>query len=84
METIKLLWPVVTGALIVPLVNWYKKNIPTNFPIQPILITTVLSISVMWGLSEIFAPSMPWVEIIGLALGANVTAQVVHESTKRK
>ena len=84
METLKLLYPFITGALVVPLVTWIKTKLPKDFPIQSVFISAVLNFGVVYFLAGAFAPELTMPAIINLAFGAQVTSQIVHAGVKTK
>ena len=81
-EALLVLWPVVTGSLIIPVTNWLKMKIPNDFPVGSALISLALSIGSAYLLAQWFAPTSTWKDIITFALGTQVTAQVGHAIVK--
>lgn len=81
-EALNAVWMVVVGGLIVPLVNWIKMKLPSDFPVQSVVISAILSFAAMYGLAQILQPDLPLMDIITYALGANFTAQVTHAGVK--
>jgi len=83
-ETLDLIWPIIAGGLVVPIVGWVKAKLPADFPLQSTVISAAISIFAMWGLSQILAPDMTWQQIVQYALGTQVIAQFVHAGVKTK
>ena len=82
METLNLLYPLLTGAVVVPIVSWIKLKLPTDFPIQSTVLAGLLNIIIIYALAQLFAPDMTWEQIIQFSLGAQVTSQFVHAGVK--
>jgi hypothetical protein len=82
MESIQLLWPVLSAGLTVPLAQWIKAKLPQDFPIQSVLVTVIVNMIVMVALWKIFAPAEPLSAILPLALGAQVLSQIGHAGYK--
>ena len=83
MEALELLWPVVTGAFIVPITTWLKSKLPTDFPLQSNLISAALSIAIMALVKTYFIPEWTWEMTITFALGTQVVSQLTHSTKKQ-
>lgn len=82
METLNILYPIVTGSFVVPLTSWLKKKLPTDFPLTAPAISGILNLGIMWGLAQLFAPSMSFEAVLAFALGGQFTSQVGHAGWK--
>ena len=79
METVLQVWPVLSGIIVVPIVNQLKKLISPEW-ILPV--TGVLNILFVCGLWYLFGDVWDWKHILLLALGAQVTSQATRRATK--
>jgi len=77
-------WPVLSAALIVPIVDWLKGRLPDDWPIRSYAISLILSVLVAWGAAAIFAPETPLKDIILWVLGTQAAAQGIHAVKKTK
>lgn len=84
METLNLLYPIITGSLIVPIVTWIKSKLPEDFPLQSVVIASALNLLAIWGLSEVLSLNLTLEQIIAYGLGGQVTSQIVHAGKKTK
>ena len=84
METLNLLFPIVTGSFIVPITTWLKSKIPVDFPLTAPAISGLLNLFAMWGLAQLFAPTMSFEAILAFALGGQFTSQFFHAGVKTK
>ena len=82
METLKMLFPVISGGLVVPLVSWIKAKIPTDLPIQQPIIALVLNAGLVYLLSLWLYPDISMEMLITLALGGQVSSQFIHSVKK--
>lgn len=84
MDSMTMLFSIVAAGLIVPLVEYIRKKLPGDFPIQAPLYAAVLSVGAAWGLSKWVAPTMTMDEVIQLSLGTQVLSQFFHSIWKTK
>jgi len=84
METIKILWPIITGGLTVPLAQYIKNKMPGDLPIRSTFLTAMLNLAAMAAVWQIFVPEMLFNDLIPLALTAQVVGQFVHAGVKTK
>lgn len=84
MDTIQLLWPVITGSITVPIGQWIKGRLPGDLPIRSTIIVAILNLLAMGLAWQLFVPDMLFKELIPLALAAQVTGQFVHAGVKTK
>lgn len=82
METLKMLFPVVSGGLVVPLVSWIKAKIPNDLPIQQPVLSLILNAGAVYLLSLWLYPEITMETLIALALGGQVSSQFVHSLKK--
>jgi|GEM_PF-5083577 len=77
-ESLNLIWPILTGGLIMPLVQCIKKYLPGDFPVQPIFYSLALALLVAWGMTRWLAPGMSLEDCLIYVIGSNFGAQLVH------
>ena len=82
MEQIAVIWPIITGSLIVPLVAWIKNRVPVDFPIGIPIITAALNCVAVWILGLIFAPDTPYLDLWPLIGLGQMTTQAGHALKK--
>ena len=82
MDSLSYLYPLVSGSFIVPLVAWIKAKLPADFPLTAPAISGILNLGIMWGLAQLFAPTMSFEAIIAYALGGQFTSQIAHSGWK--
>ena len=78
-ESLNLIWPIVAGGVIVPLVAYIKKYLPGDFPVQPVVYTAALAIGTTWLLTRWLVPEMTLQDCIPYALGSQFVAQFINE-----
>ena len=76
-EMLSLAFPVIAGVVIVPIVAWLKRVIPTDWPIRAPLFALGLCALSIWGLSAWLAPDLSRSEIIKYVLAAQVFTQLI-------
>ena len=81
-ETIQLLLSVMAGGLTIPLAAYIKAKLPTDFPIQSVVIASGLNLLMVWLIGMAVAPELTFVQLIPYALGAQVTSQLGHSIKK--
>lgn len=79
---VDLLWPIITGSIIVPVVAWIKTKLPNDFPVQGVVIQSILSIGAVYLISQAFHTGWDWQAIITYALGTFASASAVHAVVK--
>lgn len=79
---VDLLWPIITGSIIVPVVGWIKGKLPNDFPVQGVVFQSILSIGIVFLLSQAFSTGWTWQQIITYALGTFASASAVHAIVK--
>ncbi len=84
METLQMLWPTITGAVIVPLTAWLKKLIPADVPIAPATISMILNSLAVFGINYGLSLGLEGQAMILFALGGQFTSQLVHAAAKTK
>lgn len=82
METFQLLWPIISAGLAIPLGQWIKSKLPTDFPLQSVFIIACLNLGIVTLLWRIFCPAVPFVQMIPYALGGQVLSQAGHATIK--
>ena len=82
MESLSYLFPLVSGSFIVPLVSWIKLKLPADFPLTAPAISGILNLGVMWGLAQLFAPTMSFEAVLAYALGGQSASQIAHAGWK--
>ena len=84
MDTLTTLYSVVAAGLIVPLVEYGKKKLPGDFPIQPPVYAAILSIGVAILMARFFDPTMTLEAAVQMALSTQVLSQFFHAAVKTK
>ena len=81
-ESLNLIWPILTGGLIMPLVQCVKKYIPGDFPVQPIFYSLALALLVAWVITRLVAPEMSLEDCLVYVIDGNFGAQLTHAAAK--
>ena len=84
MDTMTMLYSVIAAGLIVPLVEYAKKKLPGDFPIQAPVYAALLAIGVAILMAKVIAPEMTVEQAISLALSTQVLSQFFHAAVKTK
>jgi len=82
MDIIKVIWPIVSGGLVVPLAAWIKGKLPADLPIQSFFITALLNAGLVIGLGSLLAPGIPMNDLLVMALGSQAMSQATHSLKK--
>lgn len=77
-ESFELLYAVLAGALVNPLVEWLKKKISAKVPIGTMFFSAVLSLAAVAAIDAMLHTGLSLDAIVKYALAAHVTAQGVH------
>lgn len=76
------LYALILGGLIVPLVQWLKRFQWMGGAVDPSFVTAVLAIGTAWGLTRVFAPEFSLARTIEFALSALGGATLVYRGGK--
>lgn len=82
METIELILSFVSGGITLPLATWIKAHLPTDFPIQSVVISAILNFVIIYVLTIFVDPNISMKDIITLALGGQFISQLGHSVVK--
>lgn len=84
MESINVLWPLLTGSLIVPIIAWLKPKLPADLPFLWFVAQALLNIGALAGLQAIFKVPIDWPILLSLATAGMATTNGVHSAWKTK
>ena len=86
METLQVIYPMIVGVAVTPVVAWLKTKIPVDIPAFWYGIVLVLNAIVVFGLAIWLAPDLNGVglEAILQFLIAQVSSQATHAVKKTK
>ncbi len=83
MDSINILWPLVTGSLVVPIIAWLKlKLVTADLPFLWFTIQGLLNIGALAGLHLIFKVPIDWPILLSLATGGMVVTNGGHSVFK--
>lgn len=86
METLQIIYPMIIGVTVTPVITWLKTKIPVDIPAFWYGIVLVLNAILIFGLAVWFAPDLNSVglEAILQFLIAQVSSQATHAVKKTK
>ena len=79
---LNMLLPMLLTLFVIPLVAWFRKVIPVDFPIGVPAFTLALAFGLLWLSAAWLAPELTTVEIFVFALGADKLVQLVYAGGK--
>lgn len=72
----------VSGALVMPLVQWLKQLTPSDVPLQATFYSLILSGLAAWGISAWLAPDLSKETLVLFVLAGDKIAAVTHAGAK--